>query len=130
MDGAQTILVQWTLAYWVLPESSCHCKNNSHIVVGQLYSIQYKSIFGMPDKVRRNMCDKARPLVRSEVLSPTPQWDMRWQSHYIITTSPLGFRTAFLCRCLVLDRPNTSDLMVISMDLFSLALGWARLHSV
>jgi hypothetical protein len=31
-------------------------------VVGQLYSVQYKSIFGTPDKVRHNMCDKARPL--------------------------------------------------------------------
>ncbi len=31
-------------------------------VVGCLYSIQYKSIFGMPDKVRCDMCDKARPL--------------------------------------------------------------------
>ncbi len=31
-------------------------------VVGQLYSIQYKSIFGAPDKVRRDTCDKARPL--------------------------------------------------------------------
>jgi hypothetical protein len=31
-------------------------------VVGCLYSVQYKSIFGTPDKVRRNMCDKARPL--------------------------------------------------------------------
>jgi hypothetical protein len=26
--GAQTTLVQWTPAYWVSPESSCHCKNN------------------------------------------------------------------------------------------------------
>jgi hypothetical protein len=31
--GAQTTLVQWTLAYWVLPESSCHCENNSHVVL-------------------------------------------------------------------------------------------------
>jgi hypothetical protein len=30
-------------------------------VVGQLYSIQYKSIFGAPDKVRRNTCEEARP---------------------------------------------------------------------
>jgi hypothetical protein len=28
----------------------------------RLYSVQYKSIFGMPDKVRCNTCDKARPL--------------------------------------------------------------------
>ncbi len=32
------------------------------IVIGRLYSIQYKSIFGVPDKVRRNTRDKARPL--------------------------------------------------------------------
>ncbi len=31
-------------------------------VVGQLYSVQYKRIFGAPDKVRRDTCDKARPL--------------------------------------------------------------------
>ncbi len=30
--------------------------------VGQLYSVQYKSIFGAPDKVRCNMGDQARPL--------------------------------------------------------------------
>jgi hypothetical protein len=30
-------------------------------VVGQLYSIQYKSVFGAPDKVRRCMCEEARP---------------------------------------------------------------------
>ncbi len=57
--------------------------------------------------------------VRSEVLSPTNHQDMKWQSHHIITISSLGCRTAFLRRCSVLDRPNTSDLMVISMDLFS-----------
>jgi hypothetical protein len=28
MAGAQTTLVQWTPAYWVSPESSCHCKND------------------------------------------------------------------------------------------------------
>jgi hypothetical protein len=26
--GARTTLVQWTPAYWVSPESSCHCKND------------------------------------------------------------------------------------------------------
>jgi hypothetical protein len=31
-------------------------------VIGRLYSVQYKSIFGAPDKVRCNMCDRARPL--------------------------------------------------------------------
>ncbi len=30
-------------------------------VVGRLYSVQYKSIFGVPDKVRRNTCEEARP---------------------------------------------------------------------
>ncbi len=57
--------------------------------------------------------------VRSEVLSPTPHWDMRWQSHHIITTSLPGCRTAFLHKWLILDRLNASDLMFISMDLFS-----------
>jgi hypothetical protein len=39
-------------------------KTKVHLVyvVGRLYSVQYKSIFGAPDKVRRNTCDKARPL--------------------------------------------------------------------
>jgi hypothetical protein len=31
------------------------------LVVGRLYSKQYKSIFGVPDKVRRNMYEEARP---------------------------------------------------------------------
>ncbi len=31
-------------------------------VVCRLYSVQYKSIFGAPDKVRCDKCDKARPL--------------------------------------------------------------------
>ncbi len=35
MAGAQTTLVQWTPAYWALLESSCHCENNSHIVLRQ-----------------------------------------------------------------------------------------------
>jgi hypothetical protein len=26
--GAGTTLVQWTLAYWVSPESACHCEND------------------------------------------------------------------------------------------------------
>ncbi len=34
----------------------------NQLVVGRLYSIQYKSIFGAPDNVRRYPCDKARPL--------------------------------------------------------------------
>ncbi len=31
--GARTTFVQWTPAYWVSPESSCHCENDSHIVL-------------------------------------------------------------------------------------------------
>jgi hypothetical protein len=31
--GARTTFVQWTPAYWVLPECSCHCENDSHIVL-------------------------------------------------------------------------------------------------
>ncbi len=31
-------------------------------VIGGLYSVQYKSIFGAPDKVRRDTCDRARLL--------------------------------------------------------------------
>jgi hypothetical protein len=31
-------------------------------VVGRLYSVQYKGIFGQPDKVRHNMCKEARSL--------------------------------------------------------------------
>jgi hypothetical protein len=31
-------------------------------VVGRLYPIQYKGIFGASDKVRRNVCEEARPL--------------------------------------------------------------------
>jgi hypothetical protein len=78
-----------------------------------------------PIKVRRYTCDGARLL--SQVL--------RWWAHHIIrlwvgrlATSSSQCRTAgpdaglaFLCRCLALDRPNTSDLLVIFMDLFSYA---------
>ncbi len=28
MAEARTTMVQWTPAYWVSPESSCHCKND------------------------------------------------------------------------------------------------------
>jgi hypothetical protein len=35
--------------------------NLYYVVVGQLYSVQYKSIFGAPDKVGRNTCEEARP---------------------------------------------------------------------
>jgi hypothetical protein len=33
-------------------------------VVGRLYSVEYKSIFGAPDKVRRDTCEQARPLTQ------------------------------------------------------------------
>jgi hypothetical protein len=39
-------------------------------VVGCLYSVQYKSIFGTPDKVRCNTCDKDKLL--SQVLGVEP----------------------------------------------------------
>ncbi len=39
-------------------------------VVGRLYSLQYKSIFGTLDKVRRYTCDETRPL--SEVWGDEP----------------------------------------------------------
>ncbi len=39
-------------------------------VVGRLYSVQYKSILGAPDKVRCDTCDKARLL--SQVLGVEP----------------------------------------------------------
>jgi hypothetical protein len=31
-------------------------------VVGRLYSVQYKAIFGVPNKVRCYTCEEARPL--------------------------------------------------------------------
>jgi hypothetical protein len=34
---------------------------NKVFVIGPLYSVQYKSIFGVPDKVRCNTCEVARP---------------------------------------------------------------------
>ncbi len=36
-------------------------EGNGYSVVGRLYSIQYKSIFDAPDKVRHNTCEEARP---------------------------------------------------------------------
>ncbi len=41
-----------------LPNSNC----GRGFVVGQLYSVQYKDIFGTPDKVRWDTCEEARPL--------------------------------------------------------------------
>ena len=35
--------------------------NGCVVVIGQLYSIRYKGIFGMPNKVRRYTCEEARP---------------------------------------------------------------------
>ncbi len=89
-------------------------------VVGRLYSYSTRVLLACLTRSDVICVIKPDRWVRSEVLSPTPHWDMRWQSHHIITKSALRCRTAFLHRCLVLDRPNTSDLMVISMDLFSL----------
>ncbi len=33
----------------------------ANTVIDRLYSVQYKSIFGAPDKVRLDMCEEARP---------------------------------------------------------------------
>ncbi len=41
---------------------------------------------------------------------------MRWQVCHIFTTSSPGCRTTFLCRCLVLDIPNTSGFMCIFLE--------------
>jgi hypothetical protein len=39
-------------------------------VIDRLYSVQYKSIFGAPDKVRCNTCDKARLLSQVQGAEP------------------------------------------------------------
>ncbi len=36
-------------------------RENPGFVVGRLYSLQYKSIFGALDKVRLGTCEEARP---------------------------------------------------------------------
>ncbi len=90
---------------WVIGGAhSLHSWDQGH-VVGRLYSIKYKSIFCA--LTRSDAIRVIRPdhWVRSEVLIPTPHWEMSWQSQHIITTSLPGCRTAFLRRCLVLDRP-------------------------
>ncbi len=46
-------------------------------VVGRLYSVQYKSIFGAPDKVRCNMCDKVRLL--SQVWGAEPNTSLGYE---------------------------------------------------
>ncbi len=46
-------------------------------VVGHLYSIQYKSNFGVPDKDRRDTCEQARPL--SQVWGVEPNTSSPWQ---------------------------------------------------
>jgi hypothetical protein len=43
-------------------EDHTSASSEGKIVVGCLYSGQYKSIFGAPDKVRCITCDKTRPL--------------------------------------------------------------------
>jgi hypothetical protein len=67
--GLSTIDVHWgdpssagLLMVLSLSDGCGHERRFSVGVVGCLYSVQYKSIFGVPDKVRRDMCDKARPL--------------------------------------------------------------------
>ncbi len=46
-------------------------------VVGRLYSVQYKSIFHVPDKVRCNTCDEARPL--SQVWGVEPNTSLGYE---------------------------------------------------
>ncbi len=57
------------------------------VVVGQLYSVQYKSIFDAPDKVRCDTCDKARPF--SQVWGVEPNTSLGYEvepphHHHII----------------------------------------------
>jgi hypothetical protein len=47
------------------------------LVVGQLYYVHYKSIFGVPDKVRCDTCDKARPM--SQVLGVEPNTSLGYE---------------------------------------------------
>jgi hypothetical protein len=62
-------------------------------VIGQLYSVQYKGIFGALDKGQTYTCDKARPL--SQVCGVEPNTSLRYEvvgpphHHHIITTSSL-----------------------------------------
>ncbi len=46
-------------------------------VIGRLYSVQYKSIFWRADKVRRDTCDKARPL--SQVWGADPNTSLGYE---------------------------------------------------
>ncbi len=58
------------------------------LVVGRLYSVQNKSIFGAPDKVRRYTCEQARPL--SQVWGVDPNTSLGYElakpthQHHII----------------------------------------------
>jgi hypothetical protein len=45
--------------------------------IGRLYSVQYKSIFGAPNKVRRVMCDEAKPL--SQVWGVEPNTSLGYE---------------------------------------------------
>ncbi len=51
--------------------------NYTHSVIGRLYSVQYKRIFGAPDKVRSDTCDKARLL--SQVWDVEPNTSSRYE---------------------------------------------------
>ncbi len=94
-------------------------------VVGCLYSVQYKSIFGMPDKVRCNTCDKAKPL--SQIWGVEPNTSLGYElakpthHHHLIA----GLQDCIPTKAFGTGQTAESDLMVISICLFS--LGLARL---
>jgi hypothetical protein len=67
VDGCNSWAMGWRGLGWgrsgdARPSSALRYLLPSEHVVGRLYSVQYKSIFGAPNKVRCDTCDKARPL--------------------------------------------------------------------
>jgi hypothetical protein len=65
MESLLYVVIQWQKLMSLSPQYSDLADVTADLfpecVVGRLYSIQYMSIFGMPDKVRRNTCEEARP---------------------------------------------------------------------
>ncbi len=53
-------------------------------VVGRLYSVQYKSIFGAPDKVRGDKCEEASPL-RLDFQKDKVVFDIK--THHVIAST-------------------------------------------